>query len=302
MLLLLFFLVVFDSHSLTLPTLPSNPVVRTISPSSTVEIFGLVQSKIAKGEIITSLCVGEPNYPPPLEVLQATSEAALVDRNTKYTTNAGTLSLRSAISTDLNSRKNLSYRPTDVLVTNGAKQACFMGVFATVGAGDEVIIPSPYYPSYPEMVKLCGGVPVFLETTKENNYLIEPDVLYRTLTEHPKVKLLIMCNPSNPTGTLHTKSHLTAIADVLSNHKSNKNVAVLSDEIYERLLFKPNSHVAFASINDDMNRRTMTVNGFSKSYSMTGYRLGYLACASSELTKPASVVLGQTTGCASSIR
>ena len=248
-----------------------NPLVAAVKVSKTVEVFSTVKAMEAEGKKVTSLCVGEPDFPPPTAVLDATVDAVR-SGDTKYTAVTGTEPLRSAIAADLVKRKELPYQPNEILVSNGAKQSVYQGVLAMCGPGDEVIIPAPYWPSYPEMVSLAGATPVILETSIDNDFLIDPQELAKAITD--KSKLIIFCNPSNPSGAVHSAALMEEIADVIRAHP---NLAVLSDEIYERLVYNEgNPHVSFATF-DGMFDRTMTVNGFSKAYAMTGMRLGYMA-------------------------
>jgi len=192
----------------------------------------------------------------------------------------------------------LEYNPqTEIVVGNGAKQCVYQGVLATCGPGDDVIVPSPYWPSYPEMVALAGANAVILPTKVSDGYLLTPDALRSTLESHPNTKLLILCNPSNPTGGVHTASRLQELAKVLEEYPQ---VAILADEIYERLVYTEDGVCpSFASM-PGMFGRTMTVNGFSKAYAMTGMRLGYMA-APAPLAKAATTVQSQITSCAGSI-
>jgi aspartate/methionine/tyrosine aminotransferase len=262
--------------------------------SKTVEIFGLVKSLQAANQTVTSLCVGEPDFPPPNSVIEATVDAVR-NGETTYTDVKGTSALRKAISDDLVRRKGTMYDPeTEIIVSNGAKQSVYQAVLALCGPGDEVIIPSPYWPSYPEMVSLAGATPVIVDTKLEDGFLLQPDQLAEAIT--PKTKALIFCNPSNPSGAVHPRSLMASLAKVLDSHEE---VAVISDEIYERLLYGDVKHVSFASL-ENMRERTMTINGFSKAYAMTGMRLGYLA-GPARLVKPCVTIQSQVTSCASSI-
>lgn len=281
-----------------------NPLVANVKVSATVQIFSNVKQMQAEGIEVTSLCVGEPDFPPPQAVLTAAAKA-ISDNETRYTAVTGTAPLRQAIADDLLQRKKVSYDPnTEIVVGNGAKQCVYQGVLATSGPGDTVIIPAPYWPSYPEMVALAGADSIILETKEEDGYLITAEALKDCLEKATKdgknVKLLILCNPSNPTGGVHNKKRLEEIAAVLSEFPS---VAVLADEIYERLVYNEvdtDEHVSFASISDEMYQRTMTINGFSKAYAMTGMRLGYMA-APAPIAKAATTIQSQLTSCAGSI-
>eukprot|EP00980_Cylindrotheca_fusiformis_P008936 scaffold1909_cov130-Cylindrotheca_fusiformis.AAC.3 len=272
-----------------------NPIVASVKVSKTVEIFSLVKQMEADGEKVTSLCVGEPDFLPPKAVLDAAT-AAILKGETRYTAVTGTADLRNAIATDLKRRKGIEYDPrTEIIVGNGAKQCVFQGVLATCGKGDAVIIPAPYWPSYPEMAALVGAESIILETTADSGYLATPEKLRETLENHSNAKLLILCNPSNPTGGVYRQEQLEAIAAVIKDYP---NVAVLADEIYERLVYEGDCP-SFANI-DGMFCRTMTINGFSKAYAMTGMRLGYVA-APQKLAKAITTVQSQLTSCAGSI-
>ena len=279
-----------------------NPLVSTVKISATVEIFSRVKQMEAEGIEVTSLCVVEHDFPPPKAVLDAAIQA-LNNCDTKYTAVTGTNALRQAIARDLKKRKNLTYNPqTEIVVANGAKQCVYQGVFAVCGVGDSVIVPAPYWPSYPEMVALAGAETIILPTKEEDGYLITPSALRQCLSEnsHKNIKLLILCNPSNPTGGVHSASRLKELAQVLEDYPK---VAILADEIYERLVYSDSpedEHVSFASISPEMFERTMTVNGFSKSHAMTGMRLGYLA-APARLAKAATTIQSQLTSCAGSV-
>ena len=276
-----------------------NPIVASVKISKTVEVFSLVKQMEAEGTSVTSLCVGEPDFPPPRAVLDATMEA-VANKDTRYTAVTGTAALREAIADDLRARKGLEYDPqTEIVVGNGAKQCVYQGVLATCGPGDSVIVPAPYWPSYPEMVALTGAEPVILETKEDDGYLITPEALRVVLKANGNARLLILCNPSNPTGGVHTEARLRELASVLGDFPK---VAILADEIYERLVYNDNpadGHVSFAAM-PNMFHRTMTVNGFSKAYAMTGMRLGYLA-APARLAKATTVIQSQLTSCAGSI-
>jgi aspartate/methionine/tyrosine aminotransferase len=272
-----------------------NPIVAAVKPSKTVEIFSLVKEMEAAGETVTSLCVGEPDFLPPQAVLDATI-AAVQAGETRYTAVTGTANLRAAIAQDLKRRKGVEYNSVnEIVVGNGAKQCVYQGILATCGPGDKVLVPAPYWPSYPEMVKLASAEPVIVETNAESGYLITPEDLRSTLESHPEIKLIILCNPSNPTGGVYHLEQLQAIGKVLEDFPK---VLVLADEIYERLVYDGDCP-AFAAV-ENMFSRTMTVNGFSKAYAMTGMRLGYVA-APQPLAKAITTIQSQLTSCAGSI-
>ena len=203
--------------------------------------------------------------------------------------------MRKAICKDLSSRKQTTYTPEQIVVANGAKQAVIQTLLCIVKPGDEVIIPKPYWPSYPDMVKLCYSKPVYTPSTAADSYLLSPSVLRSTLESNPNIKCIILCNPSNPTGAVYNKEQLQGLAKVLLDFPS---VIVIADEIYERLTYDV-PHVSFASI-DGMYDRTVVINGFSKSHSMTGYRIGYSA-SPIDIAKAIGKLQSQLTSCASSI-
>ena len=258
----------------------------------------------AEGIEVTSLCVGEPDFPPPQAVLDAATQA-IVNNETKYTAVTGTADLRNAIAKDLKERKGIEYDAnTEIVVGNGAKQCVYQGIMTVAGPGDKVIVPAPYWPSYPQMVALVGAESVILETKKEDGYLITAEglreCLERAHEDNGKVKLLILCNPSNLTGAVHSGQRLKELAEVLLDFPQ---VAILADEIYERIVYADapeDDHVSFASISNEMFQRTMMINGFSKVYAMTGMRLGYMA-APKPLAKAATAIQSQVTSCAGSI-
>lgn len=273
-----------------------NPLLDTIQPSKTVEIFSQVKDMQANGIEVTSLCVGEPDFLPAKAVLDALAQA-VQEGDTRYTAVTGTLALRKAIAADLERRKGVKYNPAnEIVVGNGAKQSVFQAILATSGAGDSVIIPAPYWPSYPEMVNLAGSTPVIVETKAETGYLMTAAQLTQALQANPNAKLIILCNPSNPTGGVYTKQQLAELCDVLQNYPQ---VKVLADEIYERLVYDMEDCPSVASM-PDMFSRTMTVNGFSKAHAMTGLRLGYVA-APVEIARAITTIQSQLTSCASSL-
>jgi len=290
-----------NNNENNIDTVELNPLVSSVKPSATVEVFSLVKKMQSEGIEVTSLCVGEPDFPPPKAVLDA-AISAIADNQTRYTAVTGTAALRNAIAHDLSTRKGITYDAnTEIVVGNGAKQCVYQGILATCGVGDVAIVPAPYWPSYPEMVALAGAECVILPTSEEDGYLITPEGLRECLEEHgDRARLLVLCNPSNPTGGVHSKRRLEELARVLDDYPK---VAILADEIYERLVYTDqpeDAHVSFAAISPAMYSRTMTVNGFSKAYAMTGMRLGYMA-APARLTKAVTTIQSQLTSCAGSI-
>jgi bifunctional aspartate aminotransferase and glutamate/aspartate-prephenate aminotransferase len=273
-----------------------NPLIDSIKPSKTVEIFSKVKELQSAGIEVTSLCVGEPDYCPDQTVLDAIVQA-VKSGDTKYTAVTGTAALRKAISNDLARRKGVTYDPaTEIVVGNGAKQSVYQGILAVAGAADEVLVPAPYWPSYPEMVLLAGATPVIVETTAVTGFLMTPTDLRAALEASPNCRLLILCNPSNPTGGVYNHQQLQELCDVLHDYPA---VRVLADEIYERLQFTDTPCPSVASL-PGMFDRTITINGFSKAHAMTGLRLGYL-CAPAPIAAAVTTIQSQLTSCASSL-
>ena len=281
-----------SSSSINKPRL--SPMVENMAISKTIEIHALTKEMERSGKTVYSLCVGEPDYQPPNEVIIATADAANKGL-TKYTAVTGELSLRKAIADDLTKRKGTPYTPEQIVVSNGAKQAVIQALMCVACPGDDVLIPSPYWPSYPDMVKMCNARPVSVRTSAKDGYILTPESLRQALQSNPKASCIILCNPSNPTGGVADLENLRGLASVLRDYPQ---VTVISDEIYERLTYDV-PHVSFASL-PDMIQRTITINGFSKSHSMTGYRIGYSA-SSTPIAQAIAKVQSQMTSCASSV-
>ena len=271
-----------------------NPRVLSMNESKTAQVTDLAKQLQAAGHKIVSLSVGEPiDIPTPQPVVEA-AVAALRAGHTKYTPVAGLLELRRQIAVKLKRENGLEYTAEEVVVSNGAKQSILQAVLALSVEGDEVVIPAPYWVSYPDMCVLSGSRPVIVETSAASGFIMSAQQLRAAMTE--RTKLLILCSPSNPTGGVYSRAELQALADVLAEYP---RCWVISDEIYEHLLFDGATHASFASL-PGMRSRTITVNGFSKCYSMTGFRLGYVA-APSHVAALCNKVQGQITSCASSI-
>lgn len=267
--------------------------VNKIHVSPTMQVAAEAKRMKAEGINVIDLSVGEPDFPTPHNIKEAAKKA--IDENqTRYTINVGTVELRKAIVQKLKRDNHLDYNLNEVIASNGAKQCIFNAILATVNDGDEVIIPAPYWVSYPDMVSMANGKSVFIETKEENGFKLNPEQLEKAIT--PKTKLLIVCNPSNPTGSAYTKAELESLADVIKG----KNFLVLSDEIYEKLTYNDYKFVSFASINEEMKRRTIVVNGVSKTYSMTGWRIGY-AAASEDIIEAMNKIQSHSTSNASSV-
>ncbi|PON72558.1 L-threonine-O-3-phosphate decarboxylase [Trema orientale] len=247
-----------------------SPRVNSVKPSKTVAISDLATALAQSGIPVIKLAAGEPDFDTPAAIAEAGINA-IREGYTRYTPNAGSLEVREAICHKLKEENGISYTPDQILVSNGAKQSIVQAVLAVCSPGDEVIIPAPFWVSYPEMARLADATPVILSTKIEENFLLDPKVLQSSLTE--KSRLLILCSPSNPTGSVYPKKLLEEIAQIVARHP---RLLVLSDEIYEHIMYAPATHTSFASL-PGMWERTLTVNGFSKAFAMTGWRLGYLA-------------------------
>ena len=269
-----------------------NQRAATVQPSATLAMTAKASELKRQGLPVIGLSAGEPDFTTPQPIIEA-AEQAMREGWTHYTDNAGLPELRAAIADKLRRDNGLAYEPTQVLLSNGAKQSVAQAVIAVVDDGDEVVIVSPYWVSYPEMVRLAGGVPVAVETTAEDGYVLRPEALEAAIT--PKTRLVILNSPSNPTGVVYDRATQEALADVLRRHP---HVLVISDEIYEYVVYDA-EHVSFATL-DGMYDRTITVNGFSKGYAMTGWRLGYLA-APTPLFKICARLQSQLTSAPSTI-
>lgn len=247
-----------------------SPRVNSVKPSKTVAITDQATALALAGVPVIRLAAGEPDFDTPAAISEA-GKNAIREGFTRYTPNAGTVELRQAICHKLKEENGISYTPDQILVSNGAKQSILQAVLAVCSPGDEVIIPAPFWVSYPEMARLADATPVIIPTHISENFLLDPKVLESKITE--KSRVLILCSPSNPTGSVYPKRLLEEIAQVVAKHP---RLLVLSDEIYEHIIYAPATHTSFASL-PGMWERTLTVNGFSKAFAMTGWRLGYIA-------------------------
>ena len=244
--------------------------IRTISPSQTLAISAKAKAMKAAGENVVNFGVGEPDFPTPEYIVEA-GIAALRAGKTKYTPSAGLPELRRAVCEKFRRDNGLEYEPSQIIVSNGAKHSIFNVCYALVDEGDEVIIPAPYWLTYPEVVRTCGGIPVYVEGAKENNFKITAQQLEAAVT--PKTKLFIFNSPCNPTGAVYTEAEVRALAAVCEKH----GIFVLADEIYEKLVYGGTRPFSMAAVSDRMKELTITVNGVSKTFAMTGWRIGYLA-------------------------
>ncbi len=241
-----------------------------ISPSLTLAISAKAKAMKAAGESVVNFGVGEPDFNTPDPIIAA-AKKALDDGQTKYTPSSGLLPLRKAICEKLLRDNGLEYEPSQIIVSNGAKHSIFNACYALLDEGDEVIIPQPYWLTYPEVVKVCGGVPKYLPCKKRNKYKFSAEELKAAIT--PKTKMLIFNSPSNPTGAVYNEEEVRAIAAVCEE----AGIFVLADEIYEKLCYNGVKPFSIARCSEKMKDLTITVNGVSKTYAMTGWRIGYLA-------------------------
>lgn len=242
----------------------------TLTPSLTLAIDAKAKKLKADGVDVCGFGAGEPDFDTPQHIKDA-AVAALAAGFTKYTPSSGIPELRAAIAEKLKNDNGLDYTPSQVIVNCGAKHSCYNAILATCNPGDEVIIPAPYWLSYPEMVKLADATPVIVPTSEENGFKLTPDQFRDSMT--PATKMIILNTPSNPTGAVYTKEELQALAEVALE----EDILILSDEIYEKLTYDSTPHVSIASLSKEIYDLTITVNGFSKVYAMTGWRLGYIA-------------------------
>lgn len=244
--------------------------VSSIAPSMTLAISAKANEMKANGEKVISFGVGEPDFNTPAHIVEA-AKTALDKGYTKYVAAAGLPALKKAVCKKLKRDNGVDYQPSQIIISNGAKHSIFNAVFATVNPGDEVIIPAPYWLTYPEVVKCCGGVPVYIYASRDAHFKVRAAQIESAIT--PKTKMLIFNSPSNPTGAVYTEDEIRAIAEVCVKH----NILVLSDEIYEKLIYTQEKHFSIASVSQEMKELTIIINGVSKSYAMTGWRLGYMA-------------------------
>jgi len=268
-----------------------NPHVTALNKSATLKITALTKKLIAEGKDVVNFAAGEPDFDTP-EFIKTAAKAAIDSGFTKYTPSCGLPQLRQAIASKLSQENNIPTKPEEVIVTSGAKYAIYVALTTLVQAGDEVIIPSPHWVSYPEMVELCSAKAKFLPSTS-GDFKIDPSKLKEAISA--KTKVLILNYPNNPTGITYTKQELAAIYEAIKD----ANIFVISDEIYEVLSYDSNVHSSFAA-QAGAQSRTITINGFSKTFSMTGWRLGYLA-GPAEIINQASKIIDHTTSCASAI-
>ena len=241
-----------------------------LAPSLTLAISAKAKAMKQAGESVVSFGVGEPDFNTPEHIINA-AKVALDNGQTKYTPSSGLLPLRKAICAKFEKDNGLDFEPSQIIVSNGAKHSIFNACYAVLEEGDEVIIPAPYWLTYPEVVKVCGATPVYIDCKKENKFKFSPEDLKAAIT--PKTKMLIFNSPSNPTGAVYNEEETRAIAKVCEE----AGIFVLADEIYEKLCYNGVKPFSIAKCSEKMKDLTITVNGVSKTYAMTGWRVGYLA-------------------------
>ncbi len=261
--------------------------VGEVPPSITLAIAAKAKAMRAEGIDVCSLSTGEPDFDTP-EHIKAAAKQALDAGKTKYGPVAGEAQLKVAIARKLQSDNNLHYQPENIIVTNGGKHSLYNLMMALIEPGDEVIIPAPYWLSYPEMVKLASGTPVIVRTDASTGYKITPEQLNRAIT--PRTKLFVLNTPSNPTGMVYTPAEIQALAQVIVD----RDILVVSDEIYEKIIYDGAQHVSIGSLGQEIFDRTIVSSGFAKGYSMTGWRIGYLA-GPIALIKATSTIQGHST-------
>lgn len=244
--------------------------VSALTPSSTLAITAKAKELKAAGHDVIGLGAGEPDFNTPQHIIDAAVHSMNAG-HTKYTPAGGLAELKKEIIGKFQKDQNLSYKPGEIIVCTGAKHALYTLFQVLLNKGDEVIIPSPYWVSYPEQVKLADGVPVYVNALEENQFKMTPDQLKAAITDNTKA--VIINSPSNPTGMLYTKEELEELGSICIEH----NVLIVSDEIYEKLIYGEHSHVSIAEISEELKQQTIIINGVSKSHSMTGWRIGYAA-------------------------
>lgn len=268
--------------------------VKSLKPSPTLSLSAKAAELKAQGRDVISLGVGEPDFDTPAHIRDA-AKAAMDAGQTRYTPVNGTMELRKAVCAKFKRENNLDYAPDEVIVGTGGKQILYNAFMATLDKGDEVIIPAPYWVSYPDMVELAGGASVFVACPAADNFKLTPEKLEAAITD--KTKWLVLNSPSNPTGAAYTREEMKALTDVLLKYP---HVHILSDDIYEHLTYDGFDFVTPAEVEPQLKTRTLTVNGVSKAYAMTGWRIGY-AAGPKELIKAMGDLQSQSTSNASSV-
>ncbi|MDR2170510.1 MAG: pyridoxal phosphate-dependent aminotransferase [Planctomycetaceae bacterium] len=248
--------------------IPITKIVKNLSPSATLAMSAKAKEIKSSGKTVYDLSVGEPDFVTPPHICNAAIEA-MKTGHTKYTAASGIPELKKAIVEKYKTDYGLEYNTNQIVISNGAKHSIRNAIFTTIEIGNEVLIPTPYWVSYIELIRLAGGSPVIIQTEESNNFKMTAAQIEKKITLHSK--MLILCNPSNPTGMLYNKNELEAIADVALR----KNLIILADEIYDKLIYGNNKFVSFPTLNNALRERTILINGVSKTYAMTGWRIGW---------------------------
>ncbi|MDX8046146.1 pyridoxal phosphate-dependent aminotransferase [Gracilibacillus sp. S3-1-1] len=267
--------------------------VQTLTPSSTLAITAKAKELKQAGHDVIGLGAGEPDFNTPEHILAAASKA-MYDGFTKYTPAGGTVELKQAIQTKMKQDQGLDYGLDQIIVTIGAKHGLYTLFQVLLNKGDEVIVPAPYWVSYPEQIKLAEGNPVIVEAKEANEFKLTPDQLEHAITD--KTRAVIINSPSNPTGVMYEKEELEALGEICLKH----NVLIVSDEIYEKLIYTSTKHVSIAEISPELKEQTVIINGVSKSHSMTGWRIGY-AVGNQQIIKAMSNLASHSTSNPTSI-
>ena len=267
--------------------------INALSESITIAVSNLAQELKAQGKDILSFSAGEPDFDTP-QVIKDAAIKAINDGFTKYTAVDGIPALKKAVIDKLQRENGLTYTPAQVIVNNGAKHSLFNLFSAVVEEGDEVIIPAPYWVTYPELVKYCGGTPIEIQTDDASGFKITPEQLKNAITS--KTKMIVLTSPSNPTGSVYSNEELTALGKVLEG----TDILVASDEMYEKLIYD-GEFTSSAAVSEDMFKRTITINGLSKSVAMTGWRFGYMAAHRTDIIQATKTLQSQSTSNINSI-
>lgn len=262
-------------------------IVQGMEPSATLAMSAKAKELKAKGETVVDLSVGEPDFNTPKHICDA-AVAAMNAGHTRYTVASGIPALKEAICADYFARFGLEYKPSQVVVSNGAKHSLHNAFFCTLNPGDEAILPAPYWVSYAELIKLSGAVPVVVSTREEDDFKLTPEALRAAIT--PKTRMLLLCSPSNPTGSCYTRAELEALADIAIE----RDLFVVSDEIYERLVYDGAPFASFPTLREGLADRSIVVNGVSKTYAMTGWRVGWTLAPENVSKKMASLQSQET--------
>ena len=268
-------------------------ILGRVKPSATIAVSQKARDLKAQGRDVIGLGAGEPDFDTPNNIKEAAMEA-IRRGETKYPPVSGIPELREAITRKFKRENDLDYKPQQTIVATGGKQVLYNAFLVSLNPGDEVVIPAPYWVSYPDMVSLCGGTPVFVETSLETGFKVQPEALERAIT--PKTKWFLFNSPSNPSGAAYSHAELKALTEVLLRHP---HVWILTDDMYEHLVYGDFTFVTPAQVEPALYERTLTMNGVSKAYAMTGWRIGY-AAGPVEIIKAMAKVEGVSTSCASS--